>query len=413
MSNLAAPDITGQKVLEFGGGGTVKGEFTAQPTDYSYLAQQRAMVQRVTDPVIIPQPYAQPADFTAQYPIPLSTLEIIAMCEEVSVWAMLREEPTALNGVTWRELNSLAFTSGSSAISFADGECPSEFTHDGTNTTVNHKNIGAKKTISERDLMHSMAVSAANWNGINALLGPVPASAGLPGGSDMATITRENAAGVKMKETLLATSLVTNGWDRLLVLGDVDNNSLEFDGITNLVTAAAGAHVNSSAPSGTFSAATFDRFLSEGCAKPTHVFGHPQAIQEMMSGYFQLGFAGSQTIFLGSGDRLTPGYNFASVVRTGIGDLTVVSDVNFPTSDLGGGTFFSTLYPLRVTHNGEPLVYKSTQIPLTVRDLVPGCTAMSFEVWAATALIIKHACAQARFSAVYTGNIVQSCTLIS
>ena len=36
-------------------------------------------VFRATDPVILPQPYASPADFAAQYPTPLDPTEIIAM----------------------------------------------------------------------------------------------------------------------------------------------------------------------------------------------------------------------------------------------------------------------------------------------------------------------------------------------
>ena len=40
------------------------------------------MVTRSTDPVILPQPYVTPSDFAAQYPTPLNTNEIIAMCEK-------------------------------------------------------------------------------------------------------------------------------------------------------------------------------------------------------------------------------------------------------------------------------------------------------------------------------------------
>ncbi|MCL5459675.1 hypothetical protein M3M33_13655, partial [Loigolactobacillus coryniformis] len=89
---------------------------------------------------------------------------------------------------------------------------------------------------------------------------------------------------------------VMNGWDKLLVNGDVDGNALSFDGIENYVTAGNGARASVVDASGTFSAASFDRFLSEGCAMPTDLFGHPQAIQEIMSAYFQLGFAGSQIV---------------------------------------------------------------------------------------------------------------------
>jgi hypothetical protein len=80
--------------------------------------------QRTTDPVILPQPYSQPADFAAQYPQPLDPTEIIAMCEEVTLLQALPDQPTELNAHLWREMTSLEFTSGSAYIAFADGECP-------------------------------------------------------------------------------------------------------------------------------------------------------------------------------------------------------------------------------------------------------------------------------------------------
>lgn len=374
-----------------------------------------AFVQQTTDPLILPQPYASPADFAAQYPTPLDTAEIIAMCEEVTEWQAIPENPDgpyALQAETWRELSSLAFTSGSAYISFADGECPEEYTHDGSNTTVTLKNIGAKKSLSESDLMHSAAVAAAGWNGINRIVGGIPAGQGVPGGSNTATFAQEMVGDVKEKEVRLAMTLVLNGWDNLLVTGNATSNSLEFDGIENLVTNALGSHVNTSSPSGTFSSTTYDRFLAESCAKPTHIHGHPQSIQEMLSGYFQLGFQGSQLVNFANGDRITPGFNFAGFVNTGVGRMAVVADNNYTIADAGGSTFLGTLYGLRHTHNGVPLVYKRTQIPLAMKDLVPGCTAISFQVWAKTALIIKHRCAHSRFSAVFTGNITTTCTAI-
>jgi len=63
-------------------------------------------------------------------------------------------------------------------------------------------------------------------------------------------------------------------------------------------------------------------------------------------------------------------------------------------------------------HNGEPLVYKATQIPLAFKDLAPGCTAISFQIWAKTALIIKAKCAQARYTKSFTGRIVTTCPVI-
>ena len=376
--------------------------------------QEKSFESKTTDPVILPQPYAQPADFSAQYPTPLDPTEIIAMCEEISMLQAIPTEGTALSQHTWRELSSLAFTSGSAYIAFADGECPEEFTHDGGNETVDIKNIGAKKTLSIRDIMHSQAVAGGNWHGINELVGSFPGSEGLPGGADQATFQRQHVANVKEKEVRLASALVMNGWDRLLVLGDHSGNSLEFTGFEKWETNySCSFHTNDNSSSGTFSAISFDRFLSEACAIPTHVFGHSTAIQEMMAAYFQLGFQGSQVVNYADGNKITPGYNFSSFVNTGVGRLQVVADNNFTRSDIGGGNFQAALWPMRMTHNGEPLVYRTTQIPLALNDLVPGCTAISFEVWAATALVIKACCAQNRFDSQFTGRTGQgSCTSI-
>lgn len=372
-----------------------------------------AFVARATDPVILPQPYVTPTDFAAQYPTPLDTTEIVAMCEEITMWKTLPLETTALKEHTWRELNSLAFTSGSAYVSFADGACPEEYTHDGSNSTVVLKNMGAKKSLSISDIMHSVAVAGANWNGINSLSGPLVSGEGLPGSSDMATLQKEVVAGLKEKEVKLAGTLVLNQINRLIVAGDKSNNSLEFDGFeqwqaNNSVT----FHTNDNSASGTFSAAGFDRYLSESCAKPTHVFGAPQAIQEMLSAYFQLGFAGSQVVNFSSGNRVIPGFNFASVVRTGIGDLTVVADNNFTKSNAGGGNFQARLWTMRMSHNGVPLVYRLAQIPLAYKDLVPGCTAVSFQLWEKSALIIKHACAHGAYVSQFTGRLVSTCPTI-
>jgi hypothetical protein len=380
---------------------------------------QKAMVMRATDPTLSPTPYASPIDFAAQYPTPLNSAEVIAMCEEVNLLKSIPENPDGpfmLKAETWRELNELAFTSGSSYISFADGECPEEFTHDGDNTTITLKNIGAKKSLSISDIMHSQAVAGMSRGGfgvgINELIGPAPSSQGLPGGSDVGSFTREGVANVKEKEVRLALTLVMNGWDRLLVNGNAGSNSLEFDGIETQVTGANGAYTNSSSPSGTFSAQTYNRFLDAGCAAPTHILGHPQALNEMMSGYFTLGFNGSQQVFFTSGDRITPGINYAGFVNTSRGKMTVISDWNFDRNNSGGGTFQADLFGMRMNHNGVPLVYRRTQIPLGLTDLLPHCTAISFMVWAKTALIVKHRCAHSRFSAVFTGTITSQCTQI-
>lgn len=370
-------------------------------------------VERTTDPVILPQPYVQPTDFAAQYPTPLDPTEIIAMCEEVTLLQSLPTDATQLNAHLWREMTSLEFTSGSAYIAFADGECPEEFTGGGANSTVTLKNIGAKKTLSIRDIMHSAAVAGANWHGINTLVGGFPSGEGLPGAVDSGSFQREYIADVKEKEMRRAMTLVMNGWDRLLVAGDTNTNSLEFDGIENWATnMSCTMHTNDNSASGTFSAIAFDRFLSESCAKPTHVLGHPQAVQEMMSAYFQLGFQGSQVVNVADGSRMTPGFNFGSFVNTGVGRLEVIADNNFTRNNAGGGAFQASLWPMRFTHNGEPLVYILNQIPLSLNDLVPGCTAISFQVWAATALIIKACCAQGQFTSQFTGRIVTTCTAI-
>jgi hypothetical protein len=368
---------------------------------------------KTTDPVILPQPYSQPDDFTAQYPQPLDPTEIIAMCEEVSLLQAIPDQATELNAHLWREMTSLEFTSGSAYIAFADGECPEEYTHDGANSTVSIKNIGAKKTLSIRDIKHSAAVAGANWHGINTLVDGFPGSEGLPGGSDVGTFQRELVASVKEKEMRLAMTLVLNGWDRLLVAGDTNSNSLEFDGIENWATnQSCTMHTNDNSASGTFSAIAFDRFLSEACAIPTHILGHSTAVQEMMSAYFQLGYQGSQLVNFQDGNRITPGFNFASFVNTGVGRLQVVADNNFTRNNAGGGAFQADLWPMRFTHNGEPLVYKINQIPLSLNDLVPGCTAISFQVWAATALVIKACCAQGQYTSQFTGRIVTTCPVV-
>ena len=389
------------------------GEDAAVAPAIAVEQSQTAFVPRTTDPVILPQPYAQPADFTAQYPTPLDTTEILDLCEEVTLLRAMPVKKTALNQETWREMTSLAFTSGSAYVAFADGECPEEYTHDGSNTTVDIKNYGAKKTLSERDMKHSMAVASANWHGINTLVGPFPSGEGLPGASDQGSFGREYIAGVYQKEVTLASTLVLNGLDSDIVAGDHSGNSLEFTGIENWQTNySCSFHTNDNSSSGTFSAIGFDRFLSESCAKPTHVLGHPQAIQELSSAYYQLGFQGSQLINYNTGNRITPGFNFASQVNTGIGTLTLIADSNFTRNNAGGGNFQASLWAMRMTHNGEPLVYRLEQIPFQVRNLVPGCTAISFQVWTATALIIKACCAHGQYTSQFTGRIVTTCTVL-
>ena len=372
-------------------------------------SKERSFVSRAADPVV-PVAVSTPGDFAAQYPTPLDTTELVTMCEEIGLWKAMPEIPTALKQETWRELNALAFTSGSAYISFSDGTCPEEFYHSGNNQTVTLKNNGAHKSLEISDIMHSAAIAAAGWNGINRLIGGFQFGEGIPGGNDQGTFLAETIADLKAKEMALAATLVLNGWDKLLVNGNSTTNALQFDGMETLIVSGT-ANVSYDNFSGTFSAATFDRFLSAGCAKPTALAGHPQCIQELMSAYFALGFQGSQIIYNDTGNRLVPGYNFAGEVNTGIGTLKVIADRNFTVTQ-NGTVLQSSIFALRMVHNGEPLVYKRTQIPFSFRDLVPGCTSISFEVWAKTALIIKALCAHGRFFSSFTGKSVTTCPAI-
>lgn len=392
-----AGDIAGEKVLNLG----------------ADAAQQP--VFRATDPVISPN-YSTPGDFAAQYPTPLDPTEFLAMCEEVTLLKTIPEIRTSLKQHTWREMDELDFNSGSSYLFFTDGYCPEEYEHDGDNTTITLKNIGAKKSLGISDIMHSAAVAAADWNGINTLIGGFPSGEGLPGASDMASFQRARVMDLKEKEVQLASALVLNGWDYYLVHGDTNTSSLQFDGFENWATnMSCTMHTRSTTDieaSGTFSAASFDRFLAESCAKPTMLFGHPTSIQEMLSAYFQLGFQGSEVISFADGNRITPGFNFAGFVNTGIGRLPVVADTNFTRTAAGANTFNADIWALRMVHNGEPLVYRITQIPFSMRDLVPGCTAISFELWAKTALVIKMCCAQSQYESIFSGRIATTCSAI-
>lgn len=372
-----------------------------------------AFVQKATDPVVTN--VATPVDFSAQFPTPLDPTEVLTLCEEVNLLNAIPEKRTGLKQEVWREMNELAFTSGSNYVAFADGDCPEEYRHDGDNTTVDLKNIGAKKSLTISDIIHSRAVIVGG-SGIEALNGAFPASAGLPGGTDLGTMQREAIADLKEKEVILGMTLVLNGEDRLLAVGNAGSRPLEFDGLETIITEGNGAHTNLTSgqnASGTFSGANFDRFLAEGCAKPQVLAGHPQAIQEMMSAYFQLGFQGSQLVNFNGGQRLIPGYSFAGFVETGIGRLAVVADNNFTRTASGTGSFSSKIFGLRMTHNGVPLIYRSTQIPLSLTDLAPGCTAISFEIWKKTALIVKAKCAQSVYAfGSFNGRVISTCTAI-
>lgn len=371
-------------------------------------SQDKTFISRASDPVV--SNVGTPIDFAAQYPTALNTEELIAMCEEVSTLRALPSKRTSLQSETWRELNELAFTSGSSYISFADGACPEEYYHDGDNRTTTTKWLGAKKSLTISDIMHSSAVAAAGWNGINQLVGGFANT--LPGESGQGTFMNQMVGDLKAKEMVLASTLVMNGWDKMLISGNKSGNALEFDGLETIITAGNGARVSTADASGTFTVANFDRFLAEGCAMPTDIFGHPQAIQELMTAYFALGGVAVQNIGYGSGNRITPGFNFSSEVNTGVGTLRVHADRNFAKTAAGTNQFSSKLYALRMTHNGAPLVYRLDQIPLSFKDLTPGCTSVSFQISSRTALIVKALCAQASYLSLFGGRIVSSCPVI-
>ena len=371
-------------------------------------------VFKSTDPVILPQPYASPSDFAAQYPTPLDPNEVINMCEEITLSEFIPEEDYALKAYLWREMDMLSYISGTSGlIAFRDGECPEEYEHSGTNTTVNLKNLGCKKTLSLSDIKHSAAVASANWHGINTLTGPAAAGEGMPGGLDYGTFMKQHVADVTEKEIRLGMTLVRNGEDRLLVTGDATTRVLEFDGIENWATnMSVSHHTNSNTASGTFSGLAFDRFLSESCAKPDTLMGHPQIMQEVLSAYFQLGYQGSQVVNFADGNRITPGFNFAGWVNTGVGRLKVVADNNFTRTAAGSSVIQAVVYAMRMVHNGVPLVIRKNQFPLSYKNLCPGCTAISFQVWKKTVLVIKNACMHGAYTSQFTGRVTSTCTSI-
>lgn len=369
------------------------------------------LIERQSDPIIAPV-YSTPGDFAAQWATPLNPLEIISMAEEVSLYKTLPALRTTLKEETWREMNVLAFTSGSAYVSFQDGTCPEEFYHSGANTTVTLKAQGAKKSLGISDIMHSMGVAALPMGGINQMLTPVnPAFQGLPGVSNIDAQTVVRIQDMKAQEILLAGILVVNGQDRLLAVGNKTSNSLEYDGIETYLATGTACHQPVST-TGSFTAIGFDRFVAEGNVRPTTVFGHPTALQEFQAGYFQLGFQQSQTIVFTDGNRVVPGYSFASSVNTSVGTLSLVGDLNFGRTDTGNSTFRSRIYALRMSHNGVPLVYRRVQIPLSYKDLNPGCTAISFMLWEKSALVIKHACAHSAASYLFSGRIVTTSPIV-
>lgn len=368
-------------------------------------------VGRATDPAISNVSMGL-VDFAAQFPTPLDPTELIALAEEASLYRWIPAKRTMLQAETWREIDLLNYMSGTSYATFADGACPEEFTHDGDNLSVTLKNTGAKKSLTISDIMHSAGVTGLAMGAINRLLGPAQAAEGLPGFSDSRSEVVGAIADLKEKEVRLAGVLVVNALDRLCVRGNASSNALEFDGIERLLASGSGVAIPASF-TGTFSAITYDRFLVESPIRPTVIVGHPTALQELQAGYFQLGFQGSTTVMVSDGNRLVPGYSFASNLNTAVGTLSVVGDINFSRTNTGNGTFQSALYGMRTTHNGDALVYRSVQIPLSYKDLAPGCTAVSFQLWEKSALVVKNKRFHSNWTGIFTGRILSNLPLVN
>ena len=362
--------------------------------------------ERDADPMF-PNGVPTPGDYTTEFGVPLDTTEIITLCEEVGLYNALPEVTKGTKTESWLELDQLEFASGCDSCAFPAGECPEDQVHHSTNRSVNLKHFGVRKSLTESDIIDS-AASIAAGHGIGRILGGFNEQ-GLPGELDTATLMQASIGSVREKELRLAMILTLNCWDDLLVNGDAGDNPDEFSGIMDLVTAANGARACPTFMTGTFSVANFDRFLAAGCAHPQALLGHPAALQEIAAGYLSLGY---QVIAYGDNANVTPGVHFSNQIMTGLGPIALIGDTRFPRLDLGGGQFRTIVYPVRLTHNGEPLIYKRTQIPLAAKDLAPGCSAVSFEVWAVSALVVKAMCAQALCEQTFSGIIDDGCSYV-
>jgi hypothetical protein len=171
------------------------------------------IAKTTTDPVVLLQPYAQPADFAAQYPQPLDPTEILTLCEEIMVWQTLPEVVTPTNADSWREMDELAFdaTGETNQGFFLKGGCPDTYSHDGDNQSITRMYLGGQKTLSYEDIKHSLAVASIQGLGISAI---------------STQARRAAVADVKEKEMLLEEILTLNKWDRALVKGNSATNAL-------------------------------------------------------------------------------------------------------------------------------------------------------------------------------------------
>lgn len=375
------------------------------------------IIQKTADPVFSHTQPLTPIAYHLQYPLPLDPTEIMPLCEEISAVRNIPVKDIETKNYQWMEATNLYMDAGQYGF-FPDGECPEEYEETGTYHTTYLKNYGVKKSLTVMDIKESAAIAYAG--GINRLVGMFAAGEREPGGYNQGTFLQEVVADVKQKEVRKGMSLALNMLDWTLIRGSSATDPLEFNGLETEIAACADEHTNVSCPTGTFSADDFDRFISEGCAKPTHVWGHPLALQMVAAQYFQLGWQGSQQIAFvppsASGfERVTPGYGFANAINTQVGRLPLVGDANFNRTAVAGdcgGLFRSIIYPLRMMHNGEPLIYRPRQFPLSYQDLTPGCTAVSFQIWGREALTVKACCAQGAYTAQFNGNIATTCTRI-
>ncbi len=378
---------------------------SGDPEKIKGVVRSALLQLRDTDPVMWPAVTPTPHDFTTEFGTIINQTEIIPLCEELGLYNALPEVINGSNQENWLEMTELEFASGCDSCAFTPGLCPEDFVHDSETKYVHKRHIGVKKSLTESDIRHSAAAIAAGV-GINSLVGGFNQQ-GLPGESDAASLIRGSVADLKEKELRLAMVLVLNCWDDLLVNGSNFANPLEFDGIRNRITAINGARSCPTDMTGTFSASRFDQFLAAGCATPQAIIGHPAALAQLALAYYGIG---AQTvIYNDKNEGLVPGLNFASQIMAGIGPVALIGDTRFPRQDLGNGSFTTDLYPVRLTQNGEPLIYKATQIPLAAKDLTPGCTAISFEIWAVTALVVKAMCAQAVCRVTFNGILSDGC----
>jgi len=119
-------------------------------TDETIEQVNKALVEKtVTDPVVLLQPYSQPADFTAEYPQPLDPTEILTLCEEITTYQALPEVVTDTNADQWREMTGLDFTGAGVANDgfFLKGGCPDPHARTGENLSITRMYIGDQATL--------------------------------------------------------------------------------------------------------------------------------------------------------------------------------------------------------------------------------------------------------------------------